>query len=144
MAIKKLYKCYMPSMNYITAKGRTCSWVEGRYLTDHPDEIKELDLMVSEKSNPHIFIDENEMEVDTTLQERIQNAQREVTLQILAEEAARKQAASGAGTEENKATSQASQVNQGAGTTMSPASLLNVTSSAGLQALSQMSNAPSQ
>lgn len=140
MAIKHLYKCYMPSMNYITAKGRTCSFVEGRYLTDHPDEIKELDLMVSEKSNPHIFIDPNEVEVDTTLQERIQNAQREVTLQILAEEAERKQAASGAGAQTSEAEKKAPEVNKGAGATMSPASLLNVTSSAGLAVLSQMSN----
>lgn len=140
MAIKKLYKCYMSSMNYITVKGRTCSFIEGRFLTDHPDEIKELDQMVSDKSNPHIYIDENETEVDTTVQERIKNAQLEVTLAILAEEAARKQAAGEGSKEENKGEKKEPEENKGAGTTMSPASLLNVTTSAGLSALASMSN----
>lgn len=140
MAVKKLYKCYMPSMNYITAKGRTCSFIEGRFLTDHPDEIKEIDQMVSDKSNPHIYIDENETEVDTTLQEKIKAAQREVTLQILAEEAARKQVSEPGGKEEDKSEKKEPEGDKGVGSTMSPASLLNVTSSAGLAALSSMSN----
>jgi hypothetical protein len=140
MAIKKLYKCYMPSMNYITAKGRTCTFVEGRFLSDHPDEVKEMDQMVADKSNPHIFIDDNEKEVDTTLQERIKEAQKTVTLQILAEEAARKAALEAAGAQAGASTPQAPQSDQGAGTTMSPASLLNVTSSAGLSSLAALSN----
>lgn len=136
MSIKKLFKSHFPSVNYVTVKGRTCSFIEGRFLTDHPDEISELEQVVNSKSNPHIYIDENEKEVDTGLQERIAAAQRAATLQVLEEAALEKQQASGGSKEENKATPQAPSQTTG----MSPASLLAVTSSAGLSSMASLSN----
>jgi hypothetical protein len=90
MAIKKVFKSLIPSVNYVTQRGRTCVFQEGRFLTDVPEEIAELTQTVIDKSNPHIYIDPNESEFDTTLQEKLIAAQKEAALRVLAEHNAQK------------------------------------------------------
>lgn len=136
MAIKQLFKSYLSSNNYITVKGRTCSFVEGRYLTDHPDEIAELRQIVSDKSSPFIYIDENEKEVDTTTQERLQGAAKKAIL----EELERINAEKAASQEGNKQTGTTQVAQPDAAQGMTPAALLNVTSTAQLGKLSVQSN----
>lgn len=138
MSIKRVFKSWIPSVNYVTQRGRTCSFIEGRFLTDHLEEIAELTQMVNDKSNPHIYIDPNEQEIDTTLQDRIRAAQVEATQRILAEEAERK-AAEASGTPTSAITQDAPQTGQ-PNVSMSPAALLGVTTSATLGALSAQSN----
>jgi hypothetical protein len=134
MAIKKVFKSLIPSVNYVTQRGRTCVFQEGRFLTDVPEEIAELTQTVIDKSNPHIYIDPNESEFDTTLQEKLIAAQKEAALRVLAEHNAQK-----AGADASNQQSQGAQVPQET-KTVTPATLLGVTTSATLGGMSKQSN----
>ena len=63
MAIKKVFKVSLPSVNYVFRNGKPASFVGGKYLTDIPDEIAELEDEIS-KGHPLIFVDPNELEMD--------------------------------------------------------------------------------
>lgn len=136
MSIKKVFKSYVPSLNYVTQKGRTCIFTEGRFLTDHPEEIAEITDMVNHKSNPHIYIDPDEQEIDTTLQERIKAAQAEAALRVLEEHNAQLKGSQTSGTQQSQTAKTITQ----AAATMTPAALLGVTSSATLGGMSAQSN----
>jgi hypothetical protein len=130
VAIKKIFKSSLPYINYVTTAGRTCVFQEGRYLTDNPQEIAELTFEIKRGNTPHIYIDPEETEVDTTLQERIIEAQKAATLRVLEEHSAGQQNGQQAPSEiTNPNASQGAtvQVPQGA---MTPAQLLGVTTSA--------------
>ena len=127
MAIKKVFKAHIPSVNYVTQRGRTCVFQEGKFLTDVPEEIAELEQVVRDKSNPHIYIDPDESEHDTTLQEKLIAAQKEAALRVLEEHNSQKgDQTSGA------AQAQTQQVQPTQQVGMSPAQLLNVTTTASL------------
>lgn len=134
MSIKNVYKSYIPSVNYVTVRGRTCIFREGRYETDVQEEIAELEHVVSNKSNPHIFVDPEEKTIDTTLRERIQKAMQEAAERVLSEANAE-----GSNKEENKGGSQVAQV-PGNQQGMSAASLVKTVvpamNTAGLAAVS--------
>lgn len=66
MTMLRVYKSTMPSMSVILANGKPCIFVNGYYRTDNPMEIGTLDSEVK-AGHPHIFIDPNEVEVDSTL-----------------------------------------------------------------------------
>jgi hypothetical protein len=138
MAIKHVFKSYVPYINYVTERGRTCVFREGRYETDHPEEVAELSKQIRDGSIPHLFIDATEEKVDTTLQDRIRAAQQAATLAILEEEAQKNEPQSGAKSEPqgSKTGAQAPQGTVG----MTPAVLLGVTSSASLTGLASQSN----
>lgn len=135
MAVKKLFKAYIPSVNYVTQKGRTCVFAEGRFLTEHLEEIAELNDVVGTKSNPHIYIDPDESEVDTTLQDRIKEAQIKATLAVMEEHNKEKDKGAAIGQASN---AQASEANKTAG--MSAATLLGVTNSASIGKMVAPSN----
>lgn len=145
MAIKKVFKSYIPSNTYITTQGDVCVFKEGKCVTDNSRHIAELEWEIK-RGNPHFYIDPDESEIDTTLQDRIAEAQKKATLQALEEYNKEVAAASGkdvdalqqeqAKKDESKATitseSLAALGNQQVG--MSAASLLNVTNSAAVVA----------
>lgn len=141
MAIKKVYKSTMPSLNYVTRLGRNVNFgIHQKVETDHPQEIEELEREVANK-HPHIYIDPNETEVDTTLQDRIREAQLEAAKDVLAaynkEQEEQKQAGSKVG---SQATSNASITAPLQPVGMSAAQLLGVSNSASLGAASVQSN----
>lgn len=137
-SIKKVFKSHVPSVNYVTQKGRTCIFTEGRFLTDNLEEIEELTKMVSDKSNPYIYIDPDDSEVDTTVQDRIRAAQIEATTKVLEEINREKQAS---GTQVNPASlSQASTLASQAKATMTPAQLLGIGGASGIAGMSAQSN----
>lgn len=131
MAIKKVFKSYIPSLNYVTQRGRTCTFTEGRFETDVPEEVAELNELVNSKSNPHIYIDPDEQEIDTTLQDRIRKAQQEATLRVLEE----------VSQEKNQDSNSQQTGQQQASQTISPAAMLGVMNSATLaKGTAQQSN----
>jgi|SRR6188768_2894875 len=130
MGIKKVFKSHMSSINYVTSKGRTCSFVEGRYLTDVPEEVAELTEIVNSKSNPHIYIDPNEKEFDTETQDRVSKAARDAAIAEL--EKINKEKMEAAQKDGKNAASGSTGAVLGADKTMGAATLLGVANSATL------------
>lgn len=64
MSMLRLYKSYLPTVNYILGNGKPAIFIEGRYATEVESEIAELDNEVRLK-HPHIYIDDAEKEVDS-------------------------------------------------------------------------------
>lgn len=127
MAIKKVFKSYIPSINYVTQRGRTCIFQEGKYLTEVPEEIAELTDVCNSKSNPHIYIDPNEQEIDTTVQERIRAAAQKAALEEMEKIAQEKSQVGKNGEESN---TQAKDQVLGSGQSMSAATMLGVANTA--------------
>lgn len=127
MAIKKIFKSRISSINYVTKAGQTCPFVEGRYLTDVPEEIMELSELVASGKNAHIFIDENEHELDTSLQDAIKAAQAKAVIEVMAEFAAKKNQAGNQG--ESNGAQTGTQTSQVAKQTMTPAALVGAVKS---------------
>jgi hypothetical protein len=138
MTVKKVFKSYIPSINYVTPSGRTCVFREGRYETNHPEEIATLSKEIKDGTIPQFYIDPEEREIDTSLQDAMRQAAQDAALKVLAEHNANKAGAK----EEGKAAegAQGNQQNAGQGASMSPAKLLNVANSASLKGLSAQSN----
>lgn len=123
MAIKRIFKSHIASTNYLTKKGKTLRFIEGKFMTDIEEEIAELEYEIK-SGHPYIYIDAAEKEIDTTLEDKIKEAQREAAMKVLLEHNATIQGAQG----------------EAQPKTMQPAALLNVTSSAVLSGLSKPSN----
>lgn len=121
MPVLKVFKSSIPSVNFVTSRGSTLVFKDGRYLTDNLKEIAELEDEIKSR-HPHIYIDPAEKEVDTTILEEIEAAKRKAEADVLAKHG------------------KAAETNVGAGQTMSPAKLLGVTSSAALSGLAGASN----
>lgn len=59
MSESKLYKATLPSINYIFKNGKPAIFVRGRFSTDVPAEIEELDDEIA-KGHPHLYVDKDE------------------------------------------------------------------------------------
>lgn len=88
MAIKNIYKSTFPSINFVTSKGATLVFSEGRYVTDNEREIVELEWEVKNR-HPHIYVDANEAQVDTEVVEALAAAHKRATDEVLAAHAAK-------------------------------------------------------
>lgn len=64
MAIQKLYKSRIPSCQYFFKDGSRADFVNSRFSTDDEDKIEQLDADLK-KGHPHLYVDDNEVEVDT-------------------------------------------------------------------------------
>lgn len=64
MSTMRVYKATLPSVNYIFRNGKPAIFVNGKFCTDIPSEITELDEEVAAK-HPIIFIDSDEREIDS-------------------------------------------------------------------------------
>lgn len=61
--VKKVFKARIPSVNYIFKNGKPAIFIAGRFLTDIPAEIKELEEEIA-LGHPHIYVDDNEETVE--------------------------------------------------------------------------------
>lgn len=64
MSTLRVFKATLPSVNYIFKNGKPAIFVQGKFCTDVPAEIAELDEEVA-NHHPIIFIDSAEREVDS-------------------------------------------------------------------------------
>lgn len=64
MAIRKVFKSHLPSVNFFFKDGFQGAFLLGRYETDVPSRIKELKDEV-DNGHPHIYIDPSDQEVDS-------------------------------------------------------------------------------
>lgn len=88
MAIKSVFKSRIESCQYVFQNGKSAVFSEGRFLTDVPQEIAELMGEVGEEGNtksrhPFIWIDPDEKQLDTTVQDAIKDAQSQVAAAIV-------------------------------------------------------------
>lgn len=89
MAMLRVFKSSMQSMRYIFASvpGREAAFAMGRYCTQDPKEIEELEHEIS-LHHPHIYIDPENMEIDEILLDPIQAFKAQVEAEIRAKIAA--------------------------------------------------------
>ena len=64
MAVEKLFKSRMLSCQYFFEDGARADFVSGRYSTADDAKIAQLELEIK-NNHPHIYVDDNEVEVDT-------------------------------------------------------------------------------
>lgn len=83
MAIQKLFKSRMPSCQYFFKDGSRADFVSGRFSTDDAEKISELELELT-KNHPHIYIDDNEVEVDTAKQDPLEHLRTKFIAEYLA------------------------------------------------------------
>lgn len=88
MAIQKLFKSRMPSCQYFFADGSRADFVSGRFSTDEDDKIAQLDAEIK-KNHPHIYVDDNEVEVDTEKQDPLEHLRTKFIAEYLKEQKAK-------------------------------------------------------
>lgn len=64
-AVKRVFKCTYENCSYFFSNGKKAAFIGGKYITDIPSEIAELEWEVA-NNHPNIKIDENEYSVDIT------------------------------------------------------------------------------
>lgn len=87
MSTATIFKARIPSVNYIFKNGKPAIFVQGRFATDIAAEIEELKSEIA-AGHPHIFIDENEAEIDSNLINPIQALRAQIEAELRAEMAA--------------------------------------------------------
>lgn len=85
MAIQKLYKSRMPSCQYFFKDGSRADFVNGRFSTDEEDKIEQLDKELK-ANHPHIYVDDNEVEVDTEKQDPLEHLRAKFIAEYLKEQ----------------------------------------------------------
>lgn len=88
MAIQKLYKSRIPSCQYFFKDGSRADFVSGRFSTDDDEKIEQLDLELV-KNHPHIYVDDNETEVDTEKQDPLEHLRTKFIAEYLASQQAK-------------------------------------------------------
>jgi hypothetical protein len=87
MSMLRVFKATLPSVNYIFRNGKPAIFVNGRYTTEFPAEIEELEYEIS-LGHPHIYIDSAEREVDSVQVDPIAALTGRIRAQLVAEMAA--------------------------------------------------------
>jgi hypothetical protein len=64
MAILKVFKSHIPSVNYIFKNGKPAIFVSGKFATGIQSEIDELEAEIA-AGHPHIYVDAAEKEIDS-------------------------------------------------------------------------------
>lgn len=64
MTIKAIFKCRIPSANFVFSNGKRADFIGGKYITDVEREAKELSNEV-DNNHPHIYIDPKECMIDS-------------------------------------------------------------------------------
>jgi small-conductance mechanosensitive channel len=87
MTIQTLFKSTQLSSNYIFLDGSIASFVRGRYSTDDPARIKQLENEIATK-HPYIYKDAKEATIDTEKLDPMWKLKQDMRAQILEEMAA--------------------------------------------------------
>jgi hypothetical protein len=78
-----VFKSTIPSINYIFGNGKPAIFVQGRFCTDIPAEISELEYEVK-LGHPHIFIDPNDAVADSAVLDPIAGLREKIIAEYLA------------------------------------------------------------
>lgn len=127
MSLKNIYKSRLLSSVFVTRMGKALHFIEGKHITDVQEDIAELEMEIK-RGHPHIYVDPAEAQIDTALQDAIAQATREAALKVIADFNSKK------GEQGGNVSSQDPTVPAQA-QTLTPATLLRVTSTADLGGL---------
>lgn len=108
MAIAKVFKNRVLNCHVSTPEGRLITFVEGHHITTIQKDIDFLEKEIEEGNNPFLYVDPNELEVDTdelSEEGRIRKIKRQAIEEYLKQQEANKVSVSiqgeiGAGTSE--------------------------------------------
>lgn len=131
MSIAKVFKSAIPSVNYIFGNGKPAIFVNGKFATTIESEIAELENEIR-LGHPHIYIDENEKEIDSSAIDPISSLRAQIEKEIMDKMAAATNPENDMGTSEQEklkvATSaDVAQAAQGGSGTSLAARLVNLT-----------------
>lgn len=87
MAIKRVFKCRIPSSKYIFSNGKEANFIGGKYATDVAAEIAALEEDIK-LGHPHIYIDDSEKEIDTEQMDPIEQIKKKAIAEYLAAQSA--------------------------------------------------------
>lgn len=87
MATLRVFKSTIPSVNYIFGNGKPAIFVNGVFRTDIPGEIDALQNEIAQH-HPHIYIDENEREIDSELIDPMNALRAKIIAQYVADQVA--------------------------------------------------------
>jgi hypothetical protein len=90
MTISAIFKSTFPSMNYVFKNGMTAVFIGGKYVTDNLELAHELMQEVKEigktkSKHPYIYVDEEEMEIDSEALTPIEIIKQEAYAQAMAD-----------------------------------------------------------
>src|SRR6267378_753873 len=97
MSMKNLYKSRLPVCIYLFANGKPAVFAEGKYATNHPDEVEALNKEVA-YGHPHIYIDAEESEIDSKYQDPMEAIRARIISDYIAQQAAATNPANDRGT----------------------------------------------
>lgn len=88
--LKRIFKSSLNNVVYLFANGKSANFIGSRYITDSRSEIAEFMQEIVEEGfgksiHPFIYVDSDEKEIDTSLQDRIKEAQAKVAIEMLKE-----------------------------------------------------------
>ena len=86
MSMLKVFKSTIPSVNVVLGNGTICVFVNGRYCTDNEMIIATLENEVRMK-HPHIYIDKDEVEIDSELMDPEKAMRHRIIAEYLADQA---------------------------------------------------------
>lgn len=86
MAIKKVFKCRIPSSKYLFSNGKEANFIGGRYMTDVEAEISALEDEIK-LGHPHIYVDSAEKEIDTEQMDPIEQIKKKAIAEYVAAQA---------------------------------------------------------
>lgn len=85
MAIKRVYKSTLGASQYLFANGKSAHFVNGRFETDVPAEILELDEQINKFAIQHIYVDPADATRDTGKEDYIRERQKQATIEAMKE-----------------------------------------------------------
>lgn len=98
MAILKVFKSKVSSVSYFFKNGKQAPFINGKFITDIENEIKELmedigDIGSDKSKHPHLYVDPDEKEFDTEAPSYEEVIRAQERTKVLAEIAAANQLA---------------------------------------------------
>jgi hypothetical protein len=82
MTIKRVFKNTMANTQYLFKNGKAAQFPGGRYLTDDPVEIAELDAEIR-GGMPHLYTDPDDFQIDTGLEDAINKAKADAVFKAI-------------------------------------------------------------
>lgn len=83
MAIKNIFKSRVASSKFVFKNGKEASFVLGKYFTDVPWEIKELESEI-ESGHPHLYVDKAEATIDSDLVDPLEDIRKKAVADYIA------------------------------------------------------------
>lgn len=82
----RVFKCSLPSTNYVFKNGKPAVFQNNRFCTANPAEILELQTEI-DAGHPHLYVDPNEEQIEARLVNPVEAMKDRIIQEYLAEQA---------------------------------------------------------